>query len=211
MFGEAGPRNERSRLSGFGQAENPRAIVTVNVGNFYAELRFSKIAPADDSLPGQLALIGLKIEEQISEALGELQGGVHAKAPVSKSDEAAGESCRGTLKVRQVNGIGFICGRQAPEILAQGQDARDNRDQVFALHGFRDHSLDAEFISFARLDVVKAGDKNHGGQIGVDCFASGVAKEVRSGKKERRGDRPALQRGWYTQGKPKKRHHASKA
>jgi len=85
MFGQAGPRNERSRLSGFGQAENPRAIVTVNVGNFYAELRFSKIAPADDSLPGHLALIGLKIEEQISEALGELQGGVHARKTQEKA------------------------------------------------------------------------------------------------------------------------------
>src|SRR5208282_3155877 len=100
-------------------------------------------------------------------ALGELKGGVNAKAAASKSDEAAGESRRETLEVSKENGIGLIGGRQAPEIFARGQDARDNRDQVIALHGFRDHSLDAEIVGIAKFDVGETGDKDDAGFGGV--------------------------------------------
>jgi len=168
--GEASPRNERSGVIGFGQAENPWAIGIVDVSYFHADLRFGKIGPANHAAPGHLVLIGLKIEEEIHGALGELKGGVNAKAAASKSDEAAGESRREALKVSQENGIGFIGGRQAPEILARGQDARDNRDQIFALDGFRDHGFDAEIVGFARFDIGEAGGENDTGLGKVGGF-----------------------------------------
>src|SRR5208283_2717773 len=109
-FGLGAARNKRKRAIGSREAENPWVRDVVEVGDFDAELGFGEVRPADNALPRDLAMIGLKIEEQIHRVFGELLGRVNAKAAAAECEVALAKSRGKALESGHEDGLGLMGG-----------------------------------------------------------------------------------------------------